>query len=230
MSVHRIFQEVGRAFGFAEVRVSFARYAELKHVWRTSRGTIDLKLSDYVRDAPEHVLESLANYLLSRASGRKCPDGGSRAYLDYARSRELWTANREEYLARSRNLDLGGRGSVRDLDEVFDYVNSFYFSGRLEKPSLAWTVESPGRRLGFYFEALNILAVNKVMDADRVPRYVLEFVMYHELLHHVNAVDGRKVRRVHHTKSFREQEKLFRTYDEAEVWLRRLVFESKRRR
>jgi len=170
----------------------------------------------------------LAMYLLSRAAGRRCPDGKAGVYLEYVRSREFWRANREEYLSRSRNLEVGRRGKVRDLDEVFEYVNSFYFSGRLEKPTLAWTTESPGRRLGFYFEALNILAVNKVMDAERVPRYVLEFVMYHELLHHVNAVDGKKVRRVHHTKSFREQERLFRTYDESEVWLRRLVFESKR--
>lgn len=228
MSVHRIFQEVGSHFGFDEVRVSFSRYSELKHVWKSSRGTVELKLSDYVEDAPERVLESLAMYLLSRAAGRRCPDGKAGVYLEYVRSREFWRANREEYLSRSRNLEVGRRGKVRDLDEVFEYVNSFYFSGRLEKPTLAWTTESPGRRLGFYFEALNILAVNKVMDAERVPRYVLEFVMYHELLHHVNAVDGKKVRRVHHTKSFREQERLFRTYDESEVWLRRLVFESKR--
>lgn len=185
-------------------------------------------MSDYVKDAPDQVLESMAVYLLSRAAGVRCPDGAAQAYLEYARSRELWNANREHYLARSRNLEVGASGDVRNLDEVFDYVNSFYFSGKLEKPALAWTTESPARRLGFYFEALNILAVNKVMDADRVPRFVLEFVMYHELLHHVNAVDGKKVRRVHHTKSFREQEKLFRTYEEAEVWLRRLVFESRR--
>lgn len=228
MTVHSIFQEVGRQFGFDEVRITFARYAELKHVWRISRGSVELKLSDYVKDAPERVLESLATYLLSRASGRKCPDGTARIYLDHARSREFWMPNRKKYLSRSRNLEVGARGDVRNLDVVFDYVNSFYFSRRLEKPTLAWTAESPRQRLGFYFEALNILAVNKVMDADRVPRYVLEFVMYHELLHHVNAVDGKKVRRVHHTKSFREQERMFRTYDDAEVWLRRLVFESKR--
>jgi hypothetical protein len=208
VSAHHIFQEVGRHLGFDEVRITFARYAELKHVWTTSRGSVELKLSDYVEEAPERVMESLATYLLSRAAGRKCPDGMARVYLDYARSLEFWMPNREEYLSRSRN--------------------SFYFSRRLEKPTLAWTTESPRRRLGFYFEALNILAVNKAMDAERVPRFVLEFVMYHELLHHVNAVDGKKVRRVHHTKSFREQERLFRTYDDAEVWLRRLVFESKR--
>ena len=230
MSAHHIFQEVGRHLGFDEVRITFARYAELKHVWKTSRGSVELKLSDYVEEAPERVMESLATYLLSRAAGRKCPDGMARVYLDYARSLEFWMPNREEYLSRSRNLVVGARGDVRDLDEVFDYVNSFYFSRRLEKPTLAWTTESPRRRLGFYFEALNILAVNKAMDAERVPRFVLEFVMYHELLHHVNAVDGKKVRRVHHTKSFREQERLFRTYDDAEVWLRRLVFESKRAR
>jgi len=97
--------------------------------------------------------------------------------------------------------------------------------------SRAWVEESPLVRFGFYFEPLNLLAANKVLDAERIPRYVLEFVMYHELLHHVDAGNGRMRRRVHHTKEFREQEKAFSHYEEAEHWLRRIVSEirSKKR-
>lgn len=216
--------------GFREVSLSFSPCAELKHTWRADGQRLEVKVSDYLLRAPDDVMESLAWYIVCRAAGKKCPRGKAHPYLRYVRSRRLWTENKEKYLARAKALVLDPLGEHRDLSEVFDYVNSFYFSGALRRPTLAWTSESPAKRLGFYFEALGLLAANKVLDSPRVPRYVLEFVVYHELLHHANAMDGRPVRRVHHTKEFREQERLFRTYDEAEVWLRRLVFEHKNRR
>lgn len=228
MNAGEHFRSVGRDLGFSEVLLEFAPFSELKHTWRVNGRSLELRVSDYLLVAPHEVMESLAWYLVSRAAGRRCPHGRSDAYLRYVRSEELWSQNRDTYLSRARNLSLNPRGDHRDLGAIFDYVNSFYFSGKLERPMLAWTSESPAKRLGFYFAALRLLAVNRVLDVERVPRYVPEFVMYHELLHHVNAADGRPVRRVHHTKEFREQERLFRMHDDAEVWLRRLVFEHKR--
>lgn len=229
MKTSEIFHAVGKELGFREVSLGFRPYSELKHTWRVTGHCLEIKISDYLQNAPEDVMESLAWYLVSRAAGRRCPRGKAGAYLEYARSRNLWSQERETYLARSRGLSLSPRGDHRDLVAIFDYVNSFYFSRRLGRPTLAWTYEPPSKRLGFYFEALDLLAVNRVLDSESVPRYVLEFVMYHELLHHVNAMDASPARRVHHTKRFREQERLFRAYDEAEVWLRRLVFEHRRR-
>ena len=106
---------------------------------------------------------------------------------------------------------------------VFNYVNTCYFADKIPVPNLAWVSESPRRRLGFYFEPLRILAANRALDSDGVPRYVLEFVMFHELLHHMRAGDGRAERRVHHTREFREQERRFSHFDEAEAWLRKIV-------
>lgn len=229
MRTSDVFRSVGRELGFREVSLEYSPRAELKHTWRRAGQCLELRISDYLVRAPEDVTESLAWYIISRAAGRRCPPGKADAYLAYARSSELWSGNRDIYLTRAKNLSLNPEGEHRHLVTIFDYVNSFYFSGKLDPPTLAWTSEPPSKRLGFYFAALDLLAANRVLDSDAVPRYVLEFVMYHELLHHVNAQDGRPVRRVHHTKEFKEQEQLFRTYREAEVWLRRLVFEHRRR-
>lgn len=219
------FLAVSQVLGKDSARVTFAEYRELKHTWSSRNGHIEFKISDYLDAAPEDVQRSLAWYLLCRAHGRKCPDCEDRPYLAYVRSRELWSKKRGVYLSRAKNLSFVPRGDVRDLKSVFVYVNSFYFSGRLRDPDLAWVDESPLVRFGFYFEPLNLLAANKVLDSERIPRYVLEFVMYHELLHHVDAGNGRMRRRVHHTKEFREQEKAFSHYEEAEHWLRKIVSE-----
>lgn len=203
--------------------VKLAKYSELKHTWRLREGVMEFRVSDYVANAPEDVKESLAWYLLCRAFSLRCPDQKSEPYLAYVRSRRFWMGVRRAYLARARGLDLSPAGRVRDLRTVFEYVNSFYFRSKLTQPLLAWVTESPRRRLGFYFEQLDLLAVNRVLDSERIPRYVLEFVMYHELLHHRDAATGALRRRVCHTKSFREQERAFRMYSEAEAWLRRIA-------
>ena len=225
VSLGKAFASVGRELGEPEILATFYPYSELKHTWKRGREGISLKISDYLSDAPETVLESLSWYLLCRAVGRKCPQGKADRYLAYARSRELWEPKKELYLSRSRNLSFEPRGTARDLRGVFDYVNSFYFASRLQDPILAWAAESPRRRLGFYFQPLNLLAANRALDSDAVPRYVLEFVVFHELLHHVSAGNGRAARRVHHTLEFKKQEKTFSHYDDAERWLGKIARE-----
>jgi len=223
VSLGRAFASVGKELEEPEVVAVFYPYSELKHTWKGDGGRISFKISDYLADAPETVLESLSWYLLSRAVGKRCPQGKADRYLVYARSREFWESKKQLYLSRSRSLSFEPRGNARDLRDVFEYVNSFYFASRLRNPILAWAAESPRRRLGFYFQPLNLLAANRALDSNAVPRYVLEFVVFHELLHHVSAGDGRFARRIHHTLDFKRQEKTFSHYEDAERWLRKLA-------
>ena len=224
------FESVCAELGVGRASADFYPYAELKHTWRCRGRSIVFKISDYLKGSPEEVLDSLAWYLVCRAYGRECPPEKSEPYLAYSHSRDLWMRRKRDYLFRAKNLDIRPRGENRDLRVVFDYVNFNYFKGRIRDPILAWVTESPSRRLGFYFGPLNLLAVNRSFDSDRVPRYALEFVMYHELLHHMDALNGRPRRRVHHTRSFKEQERLFSSYSEAEAWLRKLASEWRTRR
>lgn len=176
------------------------------------------------------MLESLAWYLLSRAHARRCEPDKSRYYLARAFSPALWEPVRDLYMSRQKNLVCNPLGEARNLEDVFRYVNSFYFFSKIRDPILAWSRESPRTRLGFYFAPLGLLAANKALDAERVPRYVLEFVMYHELLHNAEC-EVREVesRRIHHTRSFRQRERAFSHFNEAESWLRRLANEATKR-
>lgn len=229
VNLQRHFSEVCRSLGKEDVSARFHPYTELKHSWCSVGDQLEFKVSDYLDGSPDDVLESMAWYLLCRAFRRKCPEGMSDRYLAYAFSPELWIRNKDLYLSRARSLSFESRGEVRDLDTVFRYVNSFYFKGELPYPTLAWSSESPRTRLGFYFAQLNLLVANRVLDSERVPRYVLEFVVYHELLHHIDAGGSSPRKRVHHTRSFKEQEMAFSHYEDAEQWLRRLVRECRSR-
>jgi hypothetical protein len=228
VDISDVFDSVSQELGVGRASAAFCPYSELKHTWRRTGRQMSFKISDYLKDAPPEVVDSLARYIVPMASGTASSESASQSYLAYIRSREFWAHNQALYLSRSRSLTIDPRGEHRDLKIVFDYVNSTYFNSKVRDPVLAWVSESPARRLGYYFEPLNLLAVNRVFDAERVPRYALEFVVFHELLHHIDAESGRRAKRVHHTKSFREQERRFSSYADAERWLGRLVVEHKR--
>lgn len=227
MDISDRFDSVSSHLGVGHSVASFYSYSELKHTWRRESDKTAFRISDYLKGSPDAVLDSMAWYLVCRAHRRRCPDRLSERYLAYSRSSELWDRVRDSYLSRARSLILAPKGRHRDLSVVFHYVNSNYFGNSIRDPTLAWSTDSPSSRLGFYFPPLRLLAVNAEFDSERVPRYALEFVVYHELLHHLDATDGEPRRRVHHTRSFREQERLFTSYAEAEEWLRRIA--SRRR-
>jgi hypothetical protein len=217
------FETAARELGNDRVSASYYPYRELKHTWRLSNGVLTFKISDYLEHSPRDVIESMAWYLVCRALRKDCGKERAKRYLEYLHSAELWGRAKELYLGRAKNLVLGPAGKHRDLSVVFRYVNSTYFAGKIRDPALAWVSESPSKRLGFYFAPLRLLAVNRAFDSESVPRYALEFVVYHELLHHIDAIDGQPRRRVHHTKSFKEQERLFSSHADAERWLRRIA-------
>lgn len=230
MSLQHAFREASIRMGLPEPVAEFHRFAGLKHVWIKDGRKFRFKVSDYLDDAPDEVLCSLALYLLHLAYRRKDWADCAKSYLEYSASPALWGRKRSIYLSRAKNIVLRPDGQNRDLDIVFRYVNSFYFADKLPALTLAWSLESPRQRLGFFFEPLGLLAVNKVLDSERVPRYVLEFVVYHELLHYVNPANGTRIRRIHHTGEFRRQERLFTHFDDSEKWLRKLVREHGRKK
>ena len=228
MDITEVFNSVASELGVGRACVAFGHFSDLKHTWRRQGRDASFKVSDYLENAPEDVIESLAWYLVSKAFNVRCPDERCEKYLEYLRSKRLWEDKRSLYLSRARGLCTEPRGQRRDLRTVFEYVNSTYFGSQIGDPTLAWVAESPAKRLGYYFDPLDLLVVNRVFDSERVPRYVLEFVVYHELLHHIDAESGKRARRVQHTRRFREQERRFSSYATAEEWLRKLVAEHRR--
>ena len=56
----------------------------------------------------------------------------------------------------------------------------------------------PGNHLGHYDPAHNAIVVSRVFDDARVPRYAVEYIVYHEMLHLKHPVKLRGSRRCVH--------------------------------
>jgi predicted metal-dependent hydrolase len=62
--------------------------------------------------------------------------------------------------------------------------------------------------------------VSRVFDDVRVPRYVVEYIVYHEMLHLKHPVKLKGSRRCVHSKQFQEEERLFPKLDDVKKFLR----------
>jgi hypothetical protein len=122
---------------------------------------------------------------------------------------------------------LPAKGRAHDLDESFERVNKKYFDGRLAKPSLVWNRTLTMRKFGHYQPSRDTLMLSISLDDSRVPAFVIDFVMYHELLHKKHGAASVNGRRQAHSPIFRADERLFTQFDEATHHLYQLALKQR---
>lgn len=115
------------------------------------------------------------------------------------------------------------QGSIHHLGDIFEKVNQTYFSSTLDKPKLCWSRTYSKRKFGHYEPSRDRVVISLNLDAKQIPSYVVEFVMYHELLHKAHGHRNQNGRRMVHTPEFRMDERKFKQYLQAEQHLSRLV-------
>lgn len=102
------------------------------------------------------------------------------------------------------------------LEKSFNRVNDSFFAGMIEKPNLKWS--SSSRKLGTYdFGSDTITISNMLEDSEE---NMIDYVMYHEMLHKKHKFSSKNGRLHYHTSEFRNMEKSFPHSAEIENKLR----------
>ena len=146
-----------------------------------------------------------------------------------ARQQVMEATLNDEYQEIQAELDsLGGAeeqatGAFRDLGASFTRVNQAYFQNSLARPQLTWSKVFTGRKFGHYDRIRDVVMISSTLDRDEVPEYVLDSVMYHELLHKKLGIGWRNGRMAAHTPEFRNAERRFPQFVETESFLKRLT-------
>ena len=123
---------------------------------------------------------------------------------------------------RGRKRIASARGRVYDLEAIFEELNTRFFFGLLARPQMTWSRDRARNALGHYDPAHNAIVVSRVFDRPQVPRYAVEYIVYHEMLHLRNPVRLRGSRRCVHPPQFQADEKLFPQLEEAKRFLKTL--------
>lgn len=224
----RVFRHLRPQSPVPEVRVEFRRFAGAHSFARLVNGRIEVRVADLLQDAPAPVMESLAHVLLGKLLRRPVAPQHARTFRLYLQrrdvSRRIDLARRE----RGRRRKDQPRGACYDLEKIFEDLNRRYFGGTMKRPVLAWSARPSRTALGRCDTAHNTIVVSRLLDSPDTPRVVLEYVMYHEMLHLQYPVEHRNGRRKIHSEEFRKAERRFEAYEAARTFIRNLLSEEGR--
>lgn len=212
-----------------EVEVSFYPYVGLNQTIRVRDGRVYVRIADMCRDMAADVHRALAYILVAKLLRRRVPREADEIYSKYVQSTEMRERSTERKRAQGRKIVTTHKGEFFDLDEIFENLNFWYFGGRLPKPVLTWSIRKTYRILAHHDSTHDTIVVSRSLDARDIPRFVVEYIVYHEMLHIHHPTVHHNGRRYNHTAAFRRDERRFPRYREAEDWIERSVRKLKRR-
>jgi hypothetical protein len=202
--------------------VRFRRFTSLNTRIRLRDGQILVSLSDLLEGAQESVIRAIAHILLAKLYKKPIDATHNLRYKRFSSSAAVTRQTELIRGARGSKRFFGPQGHFYNLDEVFDSLNARFFGGMLGRPELTWSEGMARRSLGHYDAAHNTIVVSRVFDRPSSPRYAVEYLLYHEMLHLKHPVRMRGLRRCVHSRDFKADEKLFPQLKEAQAFIKRL--------
>ncbi|NGX31757.1 MAG: hypothetical protein K940chlam8_01138 [Chlamydiae bacterium] len=163
-------------------------------------------------DADHQMIEALVTYF-KKGRGAKQASFLINAFIEEKR-----------HLIEDKKEALITQGNVYDLLELYEKTKSIYFNDCIEVDVTYFITPLKRRRhitLGLYHRG--IVKVNRVLDSVECPQYFVEFILYHEMLHHLFPTKMINGRRVMHSKEFRRKERAFKEYKLATYWQKNIL-------
>jgi hypothetical protein len=197
------------------LRVEFRPFAGLRSTICLRKDHLEVCISDVLQDAPPLVLEALAEILLCKIYRRRPSRESRECYLAYVLTpsvrHRIDKARRERGTKRLRPA----RGRWHDLGEIFQRLNRQFFNGELSLTGLGWSLRKSRTILGHYDAGHGMIVINRALDSSTAPAHLVEYLMFHEMLHIRFPVERNGHRRVVHSRAFREAEREYPKYEEA---------------
>lgn len=177
---------------------------------KAAGGGYSLRLHRIFLEAGEEVLGELAEYVRGRRA--KTP-----LFWDFVRKKGDCLKQKPP-----RRVTLRSGGRYHDLERIYRALNREYFGDRLEC-GITWSAyrgkrSAKNRTLGSYSSLTGTIRIHPSLDRKSVPRFFVEYIVYHEMLHALLGMEEKNGRRAIHSREFKQRERLFRHFQKALAW------------
>ncbi len=179
---------------------------------RPKGGRLEVRLHHMFLTADQDVLDAVSEYL---GDGDALAARRIDRFIDAHRGRFVTTGPPEDTLRPA--------GRHHDLAEIVSELGGRHFGGEVDVLITWGRRVQPNRRqrslqLGTYLPEERLIRIHPVLDQPWVPRFFVEAVVFHEMLHHDMPAIVRNGRRHYHTRAFRKRERSFEYHAEAQQW------------
>jgi hypothetical protein len=203
------------------LRVEFRPFAGLRSTICLRKEHLDVCISDVLQGAPLLVLEALAEILLCKVYRRRASREARECYLAYVLSPGMRQRIDQARRQRGTKRLLPAHGRWHNLEEIFQRLNANLFNSELSVARLGWSLKNSRTVLGHYDAGHGMIVLNRALDSPTTPAHLVEYLVFHEMLHMRFPVERNGHRRVVHSREFREAEREFPQYEEVRKSLKR---------
>lgn len=210
------------------VTVELYPYAGINHTIRVRGGCAFVRISDVCVNMDLEGQRSLAFILVAKLYRKRAARVHQDIYNAALKTSDIQRRAATTRRTRGRQTPITTEGDIYDLEEVFEDVNIKYFSNTVPKPLLTWSTKKTYRVLGHHDATQDKIVISRSLDTPETPRVIVEYVMFHEMLHIMHPTLTIRGRRYNHTAAFRADEEKFPHYRLAEHWLEKNVRRLKR--
>lgn len=213
-----------RSLDMGKVKLKVYEYSTIKYTIRERRGLIIFKICDIYLMASPEVFRAVCRKMLRHYLNRKNTAGDERLYNIFTRYPKVMKRWKTIRLERGSGKDiLPPEGKKHDLGLIAQKVKKRYFAEDFLLPVLGWSKKRAKRRFGHYDRDYHTVVVSRLLDSHRIPKYLVEYILYHEFLHikHGEVLKGDKT--WVHTVEFHKDEKKFHRYADAMKLLKKIV-------
>ncbi|MBA3459267.1 MAG: hypothetical protein H0T46_04855 [Deltaproteobacteria bacterium] len=203
--------------GRVQVTLTDNRYTMISVRRISKEKRYEVRLHHMFADADPVITRALAHYIAENDAD------ASRVLGDFI------DANSDHVRGRSRRAPaqvIFTAGENHDLRQIYDELNVRYFEGKIEA-AITWGART-GRvrrrnsiKMGSYSVEDRLIRIHRSLDRSFVPRFFVEWIVFHEMLHQVHDIRVKNGRREFHSKEFLADEAQFEHYEQARSWERR---------
>ncbi|HUS08564.1 MAG TPA: SprT-like domain-containing protein [Bryobacteraceae bacterium] len=218
----RVFADLKPRTPLPAFTVQFCAFANANSFIRLQGNSIEIRITDLLKDAPAPILEALAYILICKLYRKPVPSVYNHRYRLYLNRRDTRNSLEQLRQQRGRKFLSGAQGRCYNLEEIFEDLNRRFFHGLMARPALGWSRQASRTALGHYDPSHHAIILSRALDRPQVPQVAVDYVMFHEMLHLKYPVEHRGSRRCVHTREFKAAEKDFQQLSEAKEALKKL--------
>ncbi len=226
-AIERYYQEAFKYYDkngtVPPVSVEFYPYSGINHTIRIRNGRAFVRISEACRNMVPEGQRALAYILVAKLFRRRAAKIYQETYNAAIKTEDIQSLALEHKGRRRKKIIVPPEGDIYDLNELFEDVNTKFFGGAIKKPVLSWSQKKTWRVLGHHDATQDTIVISRSLDTPDTPRFIVEYVMFHEMLHIAHPTKHVNGRRYNHTPEFRRDERKFPHYRAAENWIEKNV-------
>jgi predicted metal-dependent hydrolase len=215
-----VLQATFPVFRDCSIEAGFYPYIGLTHTIRRKGTAWIVRISDHCRNAPSPVLEAIVMILACKVMHKKPRSKFLRIYELFRKDPLVVNAVRERRLLKGQKRIADDAGKHHMLQDIYREINRRHFDNQIEIEKIGWGIRKSRSRLGHFDPLHHTITLSPVLDSPAVPKYVVSYIVYHEMLHSVFEDTSSRHPRKHHPPEFRRAEKAYPNYAKAKKFLR----------